>query len=292
MDAEYGYHSCAIEDQRFADVYRCNRDDRTIPIQPQSVLAHEQCLSVPRISQSPEIETLYQSIPLQGANREIRLLTIAPALHESDPIECTLFKASLNKDNPFIALSYVWGSLDDPITIALNGTDFNITRNLDYALRNLRMHRPNATFWINAICINQVQTAKAEQEQQVEIMDLIYETALQIMACLGPAPAGHAEMLAAIDTSMFDSENWKNSTIHEGQLEDEQFVQKIFHEDAREAFNLLFQKPYWSRTWTLQEITLASEALIVYGRIIIPWKTFDGLISFWIARAFSGLSYL
>ena len=58
------------------------------------------------------------------------------------------------------ALSYVWGSKEDPANIAVtDGTDhapraLSITRNLAEALPYLRDTNETRTLWINAICID------------------------------------------------------------------------------------------------------------------------------------------
>jgi hypothetical protein len=60
--------------------------------------------------------------------------------NQQDLISCTVFEAQLDDNAEFEALSYVWGDLGETSKISLNGEPFNITTNLEMALRQLRSH--------------------------------------------------------------------------------------------------------------------------------------------------------
>jgi hypothetical protein len=73
----------------------------------------------------------------------IRILQLQPSLNPSSPIHGILITARLSDYNTdliehYVALSYVWGSLEDPQTIILNGRLFKVTQNLSNALHGLR----------------------------------------------------------------------------------------------------------------------------------------------------------
>ena len=94
--------------------------------------------------------------------KQIRFLHLLPGLSTSD-IRIRLQTVELSTvDTPqHEALSYVWGSREDPANIAVtDGTDdtsraLSITRNLAEALPYLRDHNKTRTLWIDAICIDQ-----------------------------------------------------------------------------------------------------------------------------------------
>jgi hypothetical protein len=72
----------------------------------------------------------------------------------------------------FEALSYVWG---DPLItrlIKLNDQPYQVTENLEAALRRLRHDDRVRIMWIDAICINQQNPR--EQEHQIGLMRDIF----------------------------------------------------------------------------------------------------------------------
>jgi len=154
--------------------------------------------------------------------QEIRLIIIAPG-NNNEQVSCTLInldcneiakysvaasanlsdtrippddtqRASLRTDHiddlhGYEALSYTWDS--DAVgchqmrNIKLNNCAFQITENLESALRQLRHKNPPRAFWIDAVCIN--QSDELEKEQQVKIMHEIYRNARHVVIWLGPA---------------------------------------------------------------------------------------------------------
>ncbi|RKL38091.1 hypothetical protein BFJ72_g7553 [Fusarium proliferatum] len=113
--------------------------------------------------------TIYTQRLDKGA---IRIMT----LHRgsgSDIFECDLRNIRLAAKSvvqtpPYEALSYVWGSKQDPRHIYINGNRFAVTQNLFEALAYLRLPDSDRTLWIDAICINQLDFA--EREVQVQQM--------------------------------------------------------------------------------------------------------------------------
>jgi hypothetical protein len=54
-----------------------------------------------------------------------------------------------------MALSYAWGDPKVTALLYLNGSEIQVTRNLESALRTIRDKVGEADFWVDAICINQ-----------------------------------------------------------------------------------------------------------------------------------------
>jgi hypothetical protein len=81
----------------------------------------------------------------------------------------------------YTALSYVWGSTEDPEYIFLNGRNqVPVTRNLFEALRTLLLPKEGRRLWIDALCINQQN--HAEKESQVHLTQRIYQQADNVLA--------------------------------------------------------------------------------------------------------------
>lgn len=126
--------------------------------------------------------------PLAQLSRsQIRLLRLLPGRFEDD-IFCELFHADLDEQPEYTALSYAWGGPKNtkPIRLAyrnLNRSpfqklatrlkrggdyhgnkrhfcEFQVTTNLESALRHLRVQDQFTTLWIDAIGINQTDVAE------------------------------------------------------------------------------------------------------------------------------------
>lgn len=151
----------------------------------------------------------------------IRLLRLQPHRDPNAPIRCTLFDCPLLQAHdqvtfsPYEALSYVWGSTENPQSITVRdcpisyddddgspatasakkaGT-LSVTRNLHEALVQLRDRFIDRVLWIDAICINQADLD--ERSCQVASMARIYAIASRVLVWLGPAADdGVAEALA------------------------------------------------------------------------------------------------
>jgi hypothetical protein len=125
----------------------------------------------------------FQYRSLQTTPQEFRLVQIQPGALASS-ISCTLRHAYLKDPPSFEALSYAWGDPRDTISIFLDGQTFSVTNSLESALRHLRWEDAVRTFWIDAICINQLD--REERSQQVRFMSKLYTAAERTMVWLGP----------------------------------------------------------------------------------------------------------
>ncbi|KAK8090459.1 hypothetical protein PG997_005420 [Apiospora hydei] len=110
--------------------------------------------------------------PLDPARAEIRVLDLQPSQCGTEAISCQMRTTSLRDEPQYEALSYVWGSPDNPKEIHLNGTAHPVTRNLYNALKALRHPDKMRTLWVDAVCINQADLQ--ERNAQVSMMDKVY----------------------------------------------------------------------------------------------------------------------
>ncbi|KAL7893156.1 heterokaryon incompatibility domain-containing protein [Trichoderma sp. SZMC 28014] len=127
----------------------------------------------------------YQPIQDLPGGDHIRLLTLAPSANLSDPIQVEMSIVKLADEPAFNALSYVWGTSTKKLPITCNGEQFDVTENLDSALRHLRSEENERVFWIDAICINQKDDL--ERGYQVSLMKDIYRMASLVVIWLGEA---------------------------------------------------------------------------------------------------------
>lgn len=141
------------------------------------------------MSEQPR-SSLYRS--LNPIINEIRLLT-SFQIDAEDRVTCRLITVSLQDCPSYTALSSVWGGVTDPVSIQVDGQDFQATPNLALALRYLPRHwqakylsRPPSTelrVWADAVCINQCDLE--ERAGQVQLMGGIFSGA-ELVICWVP----------------------------------------------------------------------------------------------------------
>jgi hypothetical protein len=119
-----------------------------------------------------------------------RLLVLKPGPNSSE-IECNLVAANSIEGLQYQALSYEWGSPDDPKHIKLNGVSVSVRQNLWWALWHLRKARATERIiWIDALSINQMDDK--ERGHQVALMGRIFRNA-DVICWLGRPKAAWVE---------------------------------------------------------------------------------------------------
>src|ERR1700710_2939509 len=104
---------------------------------------------------------MYSKLPYA---RSIRLLDIAPG-KAPDPIEASLLVVEDIDEAPdFEALSYVWGTPNEPSDILCNNEKTSVTQNLHGGLLRLRQEEETRRVWIDALCINQNDLDERSQQ--------------------------------------------------------------------------------------------------------------------------------
>jgi hypothetical protein len=177
--------------------------------------------------------------PLDESIHEVRLVCLWPG-SDNDHIQCQMAHVPLYAGLNFEALSYTWGSPENPVTILLDGCPFSIGPNLFGALRALRHSSKPRFLWIDALCINQASIE--ERSREVQRMRDIYRKAFDVVVWLGEAADGSDDAMDLIASSVPD-----------------RIPQITFHNtDSRwSALDKLVRRPWWNRVWCLQELAVA-----------------------------------
>lgn len=200
--------------------------------------------------------------------KEIRVLVLQPGFKD-DPINCSLNVVSLGDEPDYEALSYVWGSPEDPVTITVNGNPLLVTQHAAEALNYLRLPEQSRTVWIDSVCINQQDIA--ERSEQVTLMGEIYRSAKTVLAFLGPST-----MVPEMGEEKDEDDNGEDNfdtmyEIAEGGTVSDDRARRLL----RYLLFFLIHAVWFSRVWILQEMALAKkEPLICCGRRSIPWDKF------------------
>lgn len=224
------------------------------------------------------MESLYNEFSLEVD--EIRLLELQPNEQSSAPISCRLSKAVLSDLPSYKALSYVWGNPNETVPIEVNGISFEATTNLSCGLKHIRREDSSVLLWVDAICINQRNIP--ERNHQVQLMRQIYMEAEQALVWLG-------ERYEDSDLAMDLIRRWSpplpphiSRSTSVGVAEVLRIVPDPFEVRAWDALRCLFSRPYWERSWILQEIIFSKQATLICGSKTVPWQALDDAQLPWI----------
>jgi hypothetical protein len=212
--------------------------------------------------------------------RQIRLLHIQPGASH-DMISCTLETVSLEDNPQYEALSYEWGKPDtNSREIKIDQRIIIVRDNLYWALCYLRRKNDLRTFWIDALCINQVDIS--ERSHQVAQMGDIYHQAARVVAWIGkpdrPSSESDPDKIAVAAEFLYQmSENSIAKFVPSTRL-DRYYHKYPDHYTKWKALESLCSRGYWSRLWIVQELVLASDLLVQHGCSTVLWQTFDRVL--------------
>jgi hypothetical protein len=196
-------------------------------------------------------------IPLQ--DREIRLLFLLHNDCGAEDIKYTLLRTTIDRAPPYEALSYAWGEDLCQIT-PQNGRVTTVTTNLYQALRYLQRSYAARVLWIDALCIDQENGA--ERSKQAQLMGQIYATAWRVLIWLGEADDKMSHSLTILERG------YQAATAEVGQS-----IPVSLTAEQKGSIMQLIDRPYFNRTWVLQETIVAKTALVMWGRFNMPFET-------------------
>jgi hypothetical protein len=225
------------------------------------------------------VKTPFQYTSLNPNTSEIRLLTLLPRSQtENGTLACHVEHVFLDDNQPYAALSYVWGNPASTVPIVLNGQSHAITENLSVALRHLQHGHKRLKLWVDSICINQQDND--EKASQVQRMGRIYSEAAVVLSWLGPSD--HQSNITMMKLRKLGK--WWNDTFSSFPSCSDPtamaaslnaLLPKVLPRlkaglgpDADVPYPLitkLLSRPYWHRLWIQQELSLGRETIFVCG---------------------------
>ncbi|KAI8623637.1 HET-domain-containing protein [Xylariaceae sp. FL1651] len=188
--------------------------------------------------------------------------------------------------NAYDALSYTWGSNEKTHSIQIGDTKLSITANLHQALTHLR-HKDTPRFvWADAICINQDDIP--ERNEQVKKMAQIYSSASEVIIWLGPEEEDVSlaiEEIRQVDSAItqYGEKYVPNYHLLFGTKGPN--VPTI---DAASviSFKALLERPWFERTWVIQEAMLARQATVTCGSLSLPFRMILRVFEHWHRKGF------
>ena len=218
--------------------------------------------------------SVYDSLADLGP-RDIRLLKIPSKKVASSPgFECSLVVVSLHKAPGYAALSYAWGESSPVEKIDCNGHTLNVRPNLLSTLTTIqKLSTDNSQYlWVDAICID--QSNLPERSAQVSIMKEIYSNAQVVFVRLGEHDQGlhcAVELIKKLNTAaVLRKDKPHLKTIEIAKRADLPLVET--DHAWTDLYSLFFNRPWFSRIWTIQELCHARECLILNGGLTMEWE--------------------
>ena len=205
----------------------------------------------------------YAPLSSNEENRNFRLLEILPG--EGDDIVCNLKHISLNEKPKYETISYCWGDSKAAKRIQCNNALLNIPDSLYFALQQFRYKKEIRTLWADAICIN--QSDPDEKSSQIPHMSDIYRNSLCVLVWLGRESKDSALAMSFISEL--------HSTIKDVAPPLANPIADLNPGERRawRAFLHLLERPWFRRVWVIQEVAVASKAVIHCGSSFLFWDT-------------------
>jgi hypothetical protein len=195
--------------------------------------------------------------------RQIRLLRLLRRKPFTE-MRCELIIVNIENAPPYEAISYTWRNEEPSIEIVVNEATLKVTPAVSEILGYRHSFTGTKLLWVDSICINQKNDP--EKGLQVSMMKEIYSRASRVVVWLGPLKESKdaylaVELLVTLDgiRSLFNL----NGDLY-GDL-------VIKGNPGWYPMVRLFNNPWFSRVWVVQEVAVARTVHVMYGNTCFEW---------------------
>jgi hypothetical protein len=227
----------------------------------------------------------YEYTSLRRDQNDFRLVVLLAGAR-SDPICCRIITADLDAPPEYIAISYTWATEDGDasmsreifVEVPSDRRTIRVTSNCEATLRQMRGVNSERTIWMDSLSINQMDVH--ERNQQVRLMDQIYQNAASVEICIqdprqnywdtmallapksesryyrlhGTARAGGTFSLRHIDRTALHTMSFQDREKYQFLEEREHY--RLLERSTRDSTKLelmqlaaLFNRRYFGRVW-------------------------------------------
>ncbi|KAK4893951.1 hypothetical protein LTR27_007757 [Elasticomyces elasticus] len=201
--------------------------------------------------------------PLQYDSKQVRLLKLVAG--SGCPFEINLATHSVGNLPRYSAVSYLWGSGPRTTPLCINGAWTVVHRSTYDALLRCWECDVGISIYLDGVSINEADST--ETGAQMALMETIYRQAESVIIYLGSdnTPSSNSEHslvnemrttgriggLQIFTVATVEMMKWE-APVPDSALQ------------AKQAFNDIVSRPYWTRTWVMQEIMLARRVQLLY----------------------------
>ncbi|GIZ45731.1 hypothetical protein CKM354_000888600 [Cercospora kikuchii] len=215
--------------------------------------------------------------PLEG-DKAIRFIELLPGKPSNVISINFIYDTLLMRPAPtYEATSYTWGSPNPTKTILCDGIEFDLRDNAHDFLQQLRLPDRSRMLWMDCLCINQADAV--ERAKQVEMMYVIYQTAVAVIAWIGRQD--ESSLIAMDYIAQLDSESVMKHARFEmwdgppGQVWGAPAGQRQYifetvtrtEQDQRLIYAVLklLARPWFRRIWIQQEMAVNENTRVLCG---------------------------
>ncbi|QIX02031.1 hypothetical protein AMS68_007548 [Peltaster fructicola] len=226
--------------------------------------------------QSSDASTDFRYAPLISAKTGIRLARLQPG-SGNKAIAIDLIDSYVTGTSriEYDALSYVWGTSTRDKVIFCNGKRLQVTKTLVEALGRFRRRDAVVTLWIDQICI--CQDRVAERNAQVQMMGDIFRAARKVIVWLGD---DYDDSKAGMQLAQQLLHIAKHRSICDLQAADLE-VHGLPKQSSKrwKALAAILHRPWFWRTWIVQEVVLNPNVDLVLGASNISWDELGTIVT-------------
>jgi hypothetical protein len=223
--------------------------------------------------------------PITG-DKEIRLLVLEPGTPGGE-LKCRLINVQSCWRTRYEALSYAWGDESSKRQISLSGSTKEVTGSLFDALSDLRYLEYERLIWVDPLCIN--QDDEDEKTKQIRLMGDIYSRARHVIIYLGRKDVSVENAIDSIrklDRRFVPlyrrrwSSHFNEIFPISGMVKDAFLGMNTIGDNEVDwgQIIMLFSRPWFKRTWVIQEAILPKRVRVVCGEQSIPWAMLERVV--------------
>lgn len=218
-----------------------------------------------------------------------------------------LISVDLDQAPQYYALSYCWGAQKETVPIQIGCFTQHVSGDLGEGIRTLQHLAANNSFirpkinyvWIDKLCIN--QNDNKERERQVQLMGKIFSGSIRTLIWLGSGIKDNSPSPWPLVDQLYQAFRTEHPTATSQIDIDLKLYSGTYHKSsglpdwdcsAWESLRKLFDLPWFTRIWVVQEVALSPEdPLILHGDSIYSWEKLGWVASYLRRRGYIRLDH-
>jgi len=216
-------------------------------------------------------DKVYTYDPLPDEQGYFRYIVLKPGSGD-DLLYCDIHIARID-DVSYEAISYVWGSEEEPEAILRGENMIPITVNLHAALARLRLPNKTSVLWADSICIDQDNLL--EKGHQVVQLSSMYRDADRVLICLDADEDGHAIRAPAPIGEVIQRIQMVVATIYPSKWNAFPWPDRddrLLYDARWISIAVILRQGSFTRGWVVREAAFAQAAIIIWGSVEVTWS--------------------
>lgn len=176
---------------------------------------------------------------------------------------------------PYDALSYTWGDGARDKNVFCNGKRLPVSKTVWEALNRFRHPHEIRTFWIDWVCV--CQDRVRERNAQVNMMGDIFKSARKVVVWLGDDAQDSRAGMQLAKQLLHIAIYQPVTALTTADLEIHGLPRR--GHKRWKALALILQRPWFWRTWIVQEVAMNPNVELVLGSLSFTWDELELIVS-------------